>query len=85
MPIFFVACISLIAVTDFTAITMKVRVNGELPEDKKFSWWSRNDLQVMRKYAELYPDSDLPFICKLCFAAVIVLGLMFAVFSWSGS
>jgi len=65
------------------SIWMKVRVNEELPEDRRLSWWSRDFREVNRLYRGKHPDSSLPdldqyggyFLYGLV-AVVIVIGIM---------
>jgi hypothetical protein len=51
-------------VTSASSTVMKMRVNDRVPEDERFSWWSRNYADVGRKYRQLFPDSVLPDIAR---------------------
>jgi hypothetical protein len=68
---------------DVLSIWMKMRVNEELPEDQRLSWWSRNYRQVERIYGEQHPDSVLPdlsryvgYLVMALFAAFILVGII---------
>lgn len=78
------ACILALGIPlDVLSIWMKVRVNEELPEDRRLSWWSRNYRQVERIYGEQHPDSVLPDLSRYAgylvitlFVALILVGIM---------
>lgn len=62
---------------------MKSRVNAALPEDKQFSWWSRDFRGVNRAYRENFPNSVLPDIDRyggyaiwILFAGLILVSLL---------
>ena len=46
------------------SIWMKMRVNENLPEDRRLSWWSRNFRDVERIYGEQHPQSVLPDLSR---------------------
>ena len=67
------------AATSAASAVMKIQVNDRVPEDERFSWWSRNYTDVGRKYRELFPGSPLPdiarysgWICLLLLAAGVL-------------
>jgi hypothetical protein len=67
-------------VTNASSTVMQMRVNDRVPEDERFSWWSRNYADVGRKYRELFPESPLPdiarysgWICLLLLAAGVLI------------
>jgi hypothetical protein len=62
---------------------MKIRVNEELPEDRRLSWWSRNYRQVERIYREQHPDSIVPdltryggYLTLALFAAIVLVRII---------
>ena len=59
---------------DILSMWMKARVNEDLPEDQKLSWWTRNYREVNRLYGEQHPESVLPDLNR--YAYYIALGLM---------
>ena len=77
IPIFWSLVVLAIVVNNYADISMKVQVNQRLPEQERFSWWSRSSWAVARKYAEFYPDSNLPLIGLSSFWLCIVLGAAF--------
>jgi hypothetical protein len=68
---------------DSLSAWMKMRVNEELPEDRRLSWWSRNYRQVNQVYGDQHPDSILPdlnryggYLVMALFAASILVGIL---------
>lgn len=51
-------------VTSTASTVMQLRINDRVPEDERFSWWSRNYAEVGRKYREFFPNSPLPDIAR---------------------
>lgn len=74
IPIFWSLVVLAIVVNNCADISMKIQVNQRLPEQERFSWWSRNSWAVSRKYGEFYPDSNLPLIGQFSFWVGVVLG-----------
>jgi len=60
-------------VTDGLSIWMKTRVNEELPEGSRLSWWSRDYRQINQSYGKLHPDSILPDLNGWCGYLVLAL------------
>jgi hypothetical protein len=79
-----VACFFVVGIpVDIVSTWMKIRLNEELPTDRRLSWWSRNYRQVERMYRERHPDSLLPDLSRYggyfavsLFAAMILMGLL---------
>jgi hypothetical protein len=79
-----VVCFLIVGVTlDLVSAWMKIRVNKELPADRRLSWWSRNYRQVQRSYGEQHPGSLLPelsryggYLAAALFAAMILVGIL---------
>jgi hypothetical protein len=70
-------------VVDVISVWMKMRVNEELPEDRRLSWWSRDYRQVNRIYSEQHPDSILPnlnryggYLAMALFATIALAGIL---------
>ena len=76
-PIFWSLAVLAIGANIVANFSMKIRVNGRLPEQERFSWWSRNFWAVARKYAEFYPESDLPMVGQFSFWVGFALGAAF--------
>jgi hypothetical protein len=86
MVIFWLVLALAIIVTNYADVVMKVRVNGNLPVEERFSWWSRSGWKVARKYSELFPDSYLPIISKASFWLLVALFVAFLIGSiWKGN
>jgi hypothetical protein len=60
-------------VTNVASMAMKLKVNSHLPNEERFSWWSRNYPEVGRKYLELFPGSMLPNISRYGWWACLAL------------
>ena len=58
---------------------MKLEVNARVSKGERFTWWSRNDSDVARKYRALFPGSQLPNISRytgwVCLALIVVMVL----------
>lgn len=61
------------------SIVIKIQVNRKLPEDERFSWWSRGRFGVYGMHRELFPGSLLADIAQgsfwlglLLLAAIVV-------------
>jgi hypothetical protein len=78
MTIALVVCFVAFAIPlDILCVWMKKRVNEELPEDLRLSWWSRNYRQVERLYGEQNPDSILPDLSRYgYYVALALMGVM---------
>ena len=74
MAIFWSILVLSIVVKIYSDFVMKIQVNERLPEEQRFSWWTRNSWKVARKYRELYPDSYLPLIGQCSFWLCLALG-----------
>jgi hypothetical protein len=63
MSVFLIICLLVLAISLNTShILMKYRLNSTLPEDQRFSWWSRDFREVSDAYRKGFPDSVLPDI-----------------------
>jgi uncharacterized iron-regulated membrane protein len=77
MVIVLIVCILAAGISlDALQIWMKRRVNENLPEDRRLSWWSRNYRQVERIYEERHPESILPGLSR--YGGYLVLALLAA-------
>ena len=68
---------------DILSVHMKMRVNADLPVDRRLSWWSRSYRQVNRLYSEQHPDSILPdlnrfggYVALALFGATLIVSLL---------
>jgi hypothetical protein len=71
------AVLALIAA--ITSALMVFLVNERMPAERQFFWLARNSRELSKKYAEFYPDSDLPFINHLIRLGIVALALVFVI------
>jgi hypothetical protein len=84
MTIFWIILVLLVVVTNIADIAMKLEINGELPPEEKFSWWSRNYWGVERRYREFHPESYLPSVARWSFWLFVALFAMWGIASATG-
>ena len=84
MTIFWIILVLLVVVTNIADIAMKLAINGELPPEKKLSWWSRNYWGVEQKYREFHPESCLPSVARWSFWLFVAMFAMWGIASAMG-
>lgn len=75
MVVLVLICLALGLADTVMSMWMMREVNERLPEDRRLSWWRRDNYwgKVNRAYRECFPDSILPDLESYFAFAVIVL------------
>ena len=88
--VMFAASISLIFLSDLVFHVILGEVNGKLPAQQRYSMFFVNVRlpEIMKRHAELYPDSSKRILTNLCFAIGAIVGVgtvIVGVIHYSGS
>jgi hypothetical protein len=81
LGVFFAILVVVALLSGFGEFAMRVRLTRRASHDK-VAWWRRGGDEVAASYAEVFPDSRLPFFRRFVFwlllscAALLVLSML---------